>query len=150
MRSYAHKSRKKAARRMSELDYALHLEKLGKAATAAAPKAARSKFGNEKVVHDGQTFDSKREFRHWLVLLDRQARGVIHDLQRQVPFVLAPAVDLGEKRKKTALRYIADFVYVDAATGEKIVEDSKGKRTDMYRAKKHLMAVVHSIIVREV
>ena len=55
----------------------------------------------------------------------------------QVPFVLAPAVVL-DGRKKTELRYIADFVY--EKDGKTVIEDVKGKVTAEYRIKRHLMA----------
>ena len=150
MRSFAHKSRKRASRRMTEIEYAMHVAKLAGGVAVSVPKKARGKFGNEKCVHEGMTFDSGRELRYWLKLVQRQALGLICELRRQVPFVLAQAVNLGEKRKKPALRYYADFVYVDVATGETVVADAKGKRTPDYRIKKHLMATVHNIIVQEV
>jgi hypothetical protein len=149
MRSYAHKSRKRA-KRMTEAQYAVHVAKLAGGAVPDAPQKGRGKFGNEKVFHEGMKFDSKRELRRWLVLVQRQQLGLICELRRQVAFELAPRVDLGEKRKKPAMRYVADFVYVDVETGETIVEDAKGFQTPQYRDRKHLMASVHNIIIREV
>lgn len=99
---------------------------------------------------DGVTHDSSREARRWAQLQLLEKAGAIRDLQRQVYFELAPAVDLGEPRIKPALRYKADFVYTDCATGKKVVEDAKGVQTPLYRAKKHLMATVHGIIIQEV
>jgi len=150
MRSYAQKSRKRAHRRMTEIEYAIHVAKREGSAVTNMPVKGKGKFGNEKVYHDGMKFDSKRELRHWLKLVQRQQLGLIRDLQRQVPFELAPKVDLGEKRKKPAMRYVADFVYVDVETGETIVEDAKGFQTPQYRDRKHLMASVHGIVIREV
>lgn len=72
----------------------------------------------------------------------------------QVKFVLAKGVKLaGETRKKPDLRYVADFVYVDAATGETIVEDVKSNATRKlaaYRNKKHLMKVIYKLDINEV
>ena len=48
------------------------------------------------------------------------------------------------------ISYIADFVYQDARTGETIVEDSKGFRTDAYILKRKLMLWVHGIKITEV
>jgi hypothetical protein len=153
MRSYAHKSRKKAARRMSELDYALHLEKLGKAATAAAAvPVKRTKYGSEKVYHEGMKFDSKHELRCWLNLVALAERGEITELRRQVAFKLLDAVDLGEKRKKRAAVYIADFVFIDS-NGKQVVQDAKSsftKKLAEYRLKKHMMADLLGIVVEEV
>ena len=79
-----------------------------------------------------------------------QRAGHIAGLVREVPFILAPGVKIeGEKRKRPAIRYYADFVYSDAKTGKIVVEDAKGMQTPMYRLKKHLMATVHGIHVRE-
>jgi hypothetical protein len=137
---------------MSELEYALHLEKTGKAQAQAAKVVAnkRSKHGNVKVEHDGVMFDSKHELKCWLALLDRQARGEISDLKRQVSFELAPAVDIGEKRKKRAMVYIADATFQE--DGALVVLDAKSRHTRTlpeYRQKKHFMAWIHKIIIRE-
>lgn len=110
-----------------------------------------SKYRSEKVVVDGETFDSKKEFSRWTQLKIMERAGVIHDLKRQVAFELQPAVKLdGERRKKPAMRYFADFVYIQ--DGERVVEDVKSeatRRLPAYRTKKHLMATVHSINIRE-
>lgn len=134
---------------MTETEYAIHVAKLAGGAAANVPKKGKGKFGNEKVFHEGMKFDSKKELRRWLTLVQRQAMGLIRDLRRQVPFVLAEAVDLGEKRKKPAIRYVADFVYVVVATGATVVEDAKSKPTKKlpeYRMKKHLMALLGFLI----
>lgn len=49
-----------------------------------------------------------------------------------------------------ACTYVADFVYVDCATGETVVEDAKGVRTKEYVIKRKLMLWVHGIQVKEV
>ena len=72
--------------------------------------------------------------------------GSIERLEREVVFVLAPAVVING-RKKPALRYVADFTYV--RDGMKIVEDSKGVRTAVFRIKAHLMKSVHGIDILE-
>ncbi|ABO60574.1 DUF1064 domain-containing protein (plasmid) [Burkholderia vietnamiensis] len=112
--------------------------------------ARRGKY-NAKPTYVGTIkFDSKREAARYQELRRMELAGLIRDLRLQVVFVLAPAVDIGEARKKPALRYIADFAYVEGATGEQVVEDAKGFRTRSYRDKKHLMKSVHNIIIREV
>jgi hypothetical protein len=141
------------AKRMSEADFLAwqaNLKGDKQPGEKLAPVAKPSKYRNRKCEHEGMTFDSKRELKRWLELRLRERAGEIRDLQRQVPFVLADRVDLGEKRIKPALRYYADFVYVETATGDKVVEDAKGKVVPEYRTKKHLMASVHKLIIREV
>ena len=79
-----------------------------------------------------------------------QRAGKIAGLTREVPFVLAPGVKIeGEKRARPALRYFCDFLYT-TADGRMVAEDAKGVSTPLYRAKKHLLATVHGIHVREV
>jgi predicted polyphosphate/ATP-dependent NAD kinase len=118
---------------------------------AAAP-AKRSKFNNVKVDQDGQLFDSRKEATRWRELEQLAAAGVIQDLKRQVRYILAPAVHLaGEAKKKAALRYYADFTYIE--NGQLVVEDAKSEPTRKlasYRNKKHLMATVHGIHIKEV
>ncbi|WP_109479176.1 DUF1064 domain-containing protein [Paraburkholderia sp. C35] len=121
-----------------------------------APEAKPSKMRNKRVTIGERTFASMREADRFVLLSAAQDAGEITELQCQVRFVLAPAVDIGEKRKKPALRYFADFVYVVVKTGvygeagQTIVEDSKGFQTRAYRDRKHLMKTVHGIDIREV
>jgi hypothetical protein len=147
-----HALQKPARRRWSQAEYEAHIARTaGKAQAAAAPKGSKHK--NVKVFHDGMKFDSGHELRRWLKLVQWQKLGIIRDLRRQVSFELAPAVDLGEKRKKKAMTYVADFVYVLCETGETVVEDAKSAHTKTlaeYRMKKHWMASVHKIIIQEV
>ncbi|BCF96611.1 hypothetical protein PPGU19_011800 [Paraburkholderia sp. PGU19] len=96
-----------------------------------------SKYRNEKCESGGIKFDSKREMMRWHDLVQMQARGEISELELQVPFVLAPAVVING-RKRPALRYVADFVY--ERDGKQVIEDVKGKITEGYRVKRHLMA----------
>jgi len=114
--------------------------------------AKRSKYRNRKVEVDGIKFDSEKEARRWSELQMMRAEGQISELRRQVPFVLAPAVKLaGEARTKPALRYMADATYMQ--DGQMVVEDTKSaptRKTPIYRAKKHLMATVHGIQIKEV
>ncbi|WP_250538682.1 MULTISPECIES: DUF1064 domain-containing protein [unclassified Caballeronia] len=109
---------------------------------ATAPKVPvakkkPAKYRNEKCESGGIKFDSEREMKRWHELLQMQARGEISELELQVPFVLAePVVIAG--RKRPALRYVADFVYEKG--GETVIEDVKGRVTEGYRIKRHLMA----------
>lgn len=100
-----------------------------------------TKYKARPVTIDGIRFASQREgARYWsLKLLERS--GKISALELQPVFVLAPGVLVpGEKRKRPALRYFADFRYRDSA-GRVVVEDSKGKQTDVFRLKMHLLAL---------
>ena len=123
---------------------------------------AMSKYNSEKITVDGETFHSKKESRRWKELLLLENAGKIHDLRRQVPFVLIPAQyetyqrcsEKTGKRLKDVHRciehkcvYVADFVYYIG--DEIIVEDTKGVRTADYIIKRKLMLYIHGIRIRE-
>lgn len=109
----------------------------------------RNKYGARKVIIDGQHFDSQREANRWWDLRMLEKGGQISQLERQVPYVLAQAVTLhGARRKKPALRYVADFRYFDVKAGHFVVEDAKGYESPISRIKRHLMKSVHNIDVR--
>ncbi|QNB13456.1 DUF1064 domain-containing protein [Paraburkholderia tropica] len=114
---------------------------------AATPRTA--KYGNVKVEHDGIKFDSKREAKRYRELVAMQERGEIAELERQVVFVLAAAVVIGG-RKRPALRYVADFVYERAGEERQTIEDVKGRITEGYRIKRHLMKAVHGLDIVEI
>jgi hypothetical protein len=108
-----------------------------------------NKYGAKKTVVDGITFDSKAEASRYGALKLLQKAGHITALELQVPFILAPQVRFeGAARAKPALKYVADFVYVECDTNRKIVEDCKGVLTDAFQIKRHFMLSVHGISVR--
>lgn len=120
---------------------------------------ANSKYGNRKIIRDGITFDSKKEYGRYCELKLLEKAGAITDLQMQVKFVLIPSqrepsakgIRGGEKKGKLIEKecaYYADFVYYQ--NGEKIVEDTKGKRTTDYIIKRKLMLYIHGIRIREI
>lgn len=109
------------------------------------------KFGNNKVVVDGEVFDSKLEYNRYLFLSDAQRRGIISSLERQKRFTLIPTQRIivknygkrGQPLKpkpkvvERSVEYVADFVYkVGDAT---VIEDTKGFATKEYIIKRKLM-----------
>ena len=123
--------------------------------------AKKSKYGANKTEVDGITFDSRKEARRYAQLKLMERAGAISDLQLQVKFILIPAQREPDKtgkrggviKGKTIERecsYIADFVYVDNDTGETVVEDAKGMKTEVYKIKKKLMLYVHGVKIKEV
>ncbi len=107
---------------------------------SSASTKKKSKYRNKKTTIGELTFDSKKEARRWLVLIEMQRRGEISFLRRQVPFRL---VVNGVK----IATYRADFVYVQ--NGQRIVEDAKGMLTDVYKIKRRLMQAIHGIEIKE-
>lgn len=113
-------------------------------------------------------YASRREAQRAWELKMLQRAGKISDLREQVKFVLVPAVykeipRVGKRGKpikpkrvcvQRELAYWADFTYTDNATGETVVEDTKGyKGGATYRVfvnKKKLMFEKYGIKVVEV
>lgn len=116
------------------------------------PRIAQpNKYRSKKVVAEGQTFDSRKEYTEWLKLMIQQKEGKIRNLTRQVRYELIPKqVGLDGKCLERACHYVADFVYEDNETGETVVVDAKGYRTPEYRIKKKLMLWILGIRIREV
>ena len=105
-------------------------------------KPKQSKYHNKKVIVDGMKFDSQKEYSRWCELQLLERSGKIKELHRQVKFELIPKQD-GER----SCSYIADFVYRE--NGMLIVEDAKGKNTEVYKIKKKLMLQRYGIKIKE-
>ena len=124
-----------------------------------------NKYGNKKVIVDGEVFDSKRELLRWQELKMLERYGLISDLRRQVTYELIPVqrekstrvYTKGRKKGQPiegkvlekAVTYIADFVYTNTASGQQTVEDAKGMRTRDYIIKRKLMLYIHGIKIQE-
>lgn len=111
---------------------------------AAKPKK-RAKYGNTKVEWEGLEFDSKKEYKRYRELLVMVKHHEITFPERQVEYVL---IEANETEKKTS--YFADFRYKLISTGETVVEDVKGFRTDVYRIKKKLMVEKYGVSIKEI
>ena len=124
-----------------------------------------AKYLNKKVTIDGMEFDSRKEGDYYLYLKQREELGEISCLRRQVPFELIPAVwgervkhlKTKDKVEKVCLQkpthYLADFVYIETATGKEVVIDVKSKYTRTlsdYRLKKKMMLAFKGITIIEV
>lgn len=86
------------------------LAKSAQAVPVAAPEK-ESKYHNVKIVINGIRFDSKKEGRRYLQLLDAQREGVISNLRLQQDFTLQEAYTTPEGERVRAIRYQADFTY---------------------------------------
>ena len=125
-----------------------------------------NKYGNKKITYQGEEFDSKRECFRYIDLEFLVSCGAIKNLRRQVKYELIPVqrekstrvYKKGRKKGQPiegkiiekAVNYVADFVYIDNATGKEVVEDAKGMRTKDYVIKRKLMLYIHGIKIREV
>lgn len=121
------------------------------------------KYHNKKIKVDGIIFDSKKEAVRYKELKILEKAGIIHDVQRQVKYMLIPAQyeptssvyvkgnNKGKPKKGKLIErecaYYADFVYTE--NGETVVEDTKGVKTPEYIIKRKLMLYVHNIKIKE-
>lgn len=113
-------------------------------------RSALTKYKAKPCQVGAEKYRSKRERDRHRELLMLQRAGKIAGLMREVPFHLIDGIKIdGEARRRPAVRYVADFVYSDVTSGRVVVEDAKGMQTPVYRLKKHLMATLRGIHVRE-
>lgn len=109
-----------------------------------------SKYNSRKTTVGGFTFDSKKEAKRYLELKQMEKDGLIHNLQLQVPFELIPSFEVvvdGKKRKRRKMEYIADFVYY--INNVKVVEDVKGRKTEVYKIKKKIFEYKFKTTIKE-
>ena len=122
-----------------------------------------NKYNARKIVADGETFDSKREYKRYLFLRHLVDIGRIKNLCRQVVFPLIPTQRDADTVTKTGkvkpgrviergCSYLADFVYEQ--DGKTVVEDVKGYRGGgayaVFVIKRKLMLEKYGIRVLEV
>ena len=118
---------------------------------------------DERIAADGTRirFASKAEASHFDDLMAQQKAGLIRGLKLQPEFTLQEAFTTIEGEHIRAIRYRADFSYdeqheIDIGDGvkefvwEPVVEDVKGKKTDVYNIKRKMMQEKFGITVVEV
>jgi len=98
-----------------------------------------NKYGAIRTVIDGITFHSKGEGQRYLVLKERQRRGVITDLKTQPKF---PIVIKGVK----VCTVILDFSY--KKDGFEVIEDFKGMDNPLSALKRKLVNAEYGIEVK--
>ena len=113
-------------------------------------KKKKSKYGNERVETNGIKFDSKKEARRYMELRQLETMGKISDLKLQHTFTLQEAFTTESGERIQAIKYIADFTYME--DGNFVVEDVKSPATrnnPVYRMKNKMMAE-KGYIIREI
>jgi len=99
--------------------------------------AGKNKYGAKKTrCNLKHLHDSKKEAIRCDELNLLRKGGVISRLKQQTPFILQEGFWI-EHEKIRPIRYYADFTYME--DGWKIIEDVKGKLTDVYKIKKKLL-----------
>ena len=102
------------------------------------PPKMPSKYRSQRVNNRFGRFDSRKEYRRFLVLSDMEKHGEIEKLERQVEFLLIPSQRGADgKVIERAVKYKADFRYI--RDGKIVVEDVKGIKTKEYIIKRKLM-----------
>ncbi len=96
----------------------------------------RHKYNAKVVEFDGFRFASKKELKRYLELKTLEKAGKIKDLKLQPIFLLQEGFYYQGKSIRQ-ITYRADFEYVDEK-GNRVVEDVKGFKTDVYKLKKKL------------
>ena len=155
------KYREQAWRQLIEQDRRRKRELLPSPVQAESRKA--NKYHNsptERVTPTGAVirFDSQREARRYDDLIAWQKTGEIKDLRLQVDFTLQEAYTDTEGQRVRAIRYRADFAYLQRSMGREgytwvlVVEDVKSRatRTKDYLLKRKLMKDRFGIDIVEV
>jgi hypothetical protein len=118
-------------------------------------RIASNKYGNRRVTINGSKFDSAAEAARFMELQLMQTSGQIigwdWKRKRECPMVCA-------RQQRIALwvcgikvaTYVADFVYLDRATKEIVVEDYKGFKTAAYKLKARLFYACFGFPITEV
>ena len=95
------------------------------------------KYNNQKKTVDGITFDSILEARRYIILKARLEAGTISDLRLQPHYTIMEGYKDLSGTYIRPVQYIADFSYIE--DGKRIVEDTKGVRTEAYAIKRKLV-----------
>jgi hypothetical protein len=96
------------------------------------------KYGAAPTHVDNVRFDSQAEAARYAELILSVRAGEITDLVLQPSYVLQDAFRDRDGRRHAAIRYVADFAYVETVTTVTVVEDVKGARTAVYLLKAKL------------
>lgn len=119
-------------------------ERMSAAQFKASVKPKVNKYGAKPTFVDGKRFDSKREAARYRFLKERQDRGEISNLELQPSFklksgdrpILLKSKGYPNGRQAT---YFADFAYWCPVQEKRVIEDSKGFRTDIYKLKRAIV-----------
>lgn len=112
-------------------------------ALMAAQAKRGHKYGAVPVTMDGHYFDSTAEAARYGELLLLEREGEIADIEVHPTYPL-------RWNGVLICEYEADARYRVVATGDLVVEDVKGHRTESYRLKRRMMQACYGIEISEV
>ena len=102
------------------------------------PGGSHHKYNARKTTIDGYTFDSLAEGRRYQQLKLAVKSGDISNLIIQPEFVLQDGFTDNQGKRQQAIKYRGDFEYLDLDTNELVIEDVKGKETQVFLIKKKM------------
>lgn len=108
-----------------------------------------NKYHASETMVDGIRFDSKREARRFMELRLLLKAGKIKDLRLQPNLTLIEGFTTVDGERIKPEVYRADFSYIDQ-WGNRIYEDAKGHRTEVYRLKMKQVLDKYGVRIREV
>ena len=116
-------------------------------------KKTKNKYGSKKLKTPEGTFDSIGEYNRWLFLKDCEKRGLIQNLERQIPFELIGAdgtqlESISKKGSARKLYYFCDHRFILTKNKEIIIEDYKGFDTRVSKMKRMLVEKSHKIKIK--
>ena len=126
-------------------------KRLGLVSTKRNKPSKKRKYNNHPCEFNGLKFDSIKERDEYIKLLDRQKRGEIYKLERQVKITIQPKFKTPDGKTIREIDYVADFVYMTEERDDqgiyrgwiKHIVDVKGgnaTKTAVYKLKKKLLA----------
>lgn len=107
----------------------------------------KNKYNNKITELDGIKFHSRKESVRYSQLKLYEKGGLIKDLRLQVSYELIPKMVINGKTER-AIKYVADFVYIDTLHETEVVEDVKGMITDIFKIKYRLMKQIYNIDIK--
>lgn len=113
-------------------------EEISLAEYRALRKKGQHKYGAAPLIVDGHRFDSQAEAARYAELHLLLTGGQIAGLVLQPSYLLQEAFRDRDGRRVAAVRYVADFAYIETVTTVTVVEDVKGARTAVYLLKAKL------------
>ena len=130
-------------------------------AGVAADGRKPSKMNNiptYRITDDGKKirFASQKEAARYDELMLMRKYGMIRNMKLQPEYTLQEAYTTPEGERARAIRYKADFSYerdskrIRPGWTDAVVEDVKGRRTDVYKMKKKMMLERYGIEMQEV
>lgn len=98
----------------------------------------KNKFNSKKVEINGHKFDSVAESEFYKILVEKEKKGEIMNLELQPRFELQEGFKTRSKKAIRKIEYVADFQYLENDKMLPTVVDVKGQKTDVYQLKKKL------------